>query len=43
MKHSVEDGLRCHYVCTRFHKDQFRHSEVDGGGIHIQTASIEIA
>jgi hypothetical protein len=37
MKYVVKDGLRCHYVRTKFHKDWFRHSKVNrGGGIHRQ-------
>jgi hypothetical protein len=26
------DGLRCHDTHTKFHKDWFRHSNVNGGG-----------
>jgi hypothetical protein len=26
------DGLRCHDICTKFHKDCFRHSKVNKGG-----------
>jgi hypothetical protein len=26
------DGLTCHDIHTTFHKDQFKHSKVDGGG-----------
>lgn len=31
-------GLRCRDIHAKFHKDWFSHSEVDKGGIHIQTA-----
>jgi hypothetical protein len=32
MRDVVEMGLRCHNTYMRFHKDWFRHSEVDRGG-----------
>jgi hypothetical protein len=33
-----QDWLRCHDIHTEFHKDWFRHSEVDKrGGIHKYT------
>jgi hypothetical protein len=33
------DGFMFHDICTKFHKDRFRHSKVDlgGGGVDIQT------
>jgi hypothetical protein len=31
------DGLRCHDTHTRFNKDWFRHSKVDGEGGFIDT------
>jgi hypothetical protein len=27
----------CHDIHTRFHKERFRHSKIDEGGMHIQT------
>jgi hypothetical protein len=32
MKYTVEIGSRCHDIHTKFHKDWFRHAEVDEGG-----------
>jgi hypothetical protein len=37
-KESGWDGLRCHNICIRFHKDWFPHSNVDRENIHTQTA-----
>jgi hypothetical protein len=37
------DGLRCHDIHTKFHIDSFRHSKVDGGGIHRHTESMVIS
>jgi hypothetical protein len=31
------DGVRCHDIHTKFHKDFFRHSKVDRGDTHIDT------
>jgi hypothetical protein len=36
MKYAIE-GLRCHDIHTKFHKDQFRHSKVDMGDTHTDT------
>jgi hypothetical protein len=37
-------GLRCHDMHTKFHKNWFRHSKVDGGGgIHRDTDSMVIS
>jgi hypothetical protein len=27
----IKTGLRCHDICTKFHKDWFRHSKLNGG------------
>jgi hypothetical protein len=30
------DGLRCHDIQTKFHKDWFRHSRIDNGDMHAE-------
>jgi hypothetical protein len=37
------DGLRCHDIHTKFHKDWFSHSKVITWGIHKHTDRMEIA
>jgi hypothetical protein len=34
-----QDGLWCHGIHAKFHKDSFKHSKVQRG-IHIQTANL---
>jgi hypothetical protein len=32
MKYAVEMGSRCHDIHTKFHKDWFRYSKIEGEG-----------
>jgi hypothetical protein len=43
MKYAVEIGPDAMKYITKFHKDWFRYSKVDSGGIHRNTDSMVMA